>query len=106
MILWRNIENFIILIPTPYPPHFYYMLGGNLGSLSYGDVSMMLRTFLSLQADYEFCHLDYEKTLMLLLSRKDRNSMIINNPDQSVFLFIDRLQLEVNVVRVRSGQIL
>lgn len=47
-------------------------------------------------ADYEFSHLDYEKTLMLLLSRKDRNSMIINNPDQSVFLFIDRLQLETN----------
>ena len=22
-------------------PHFYYMLGGNLGSLLYGDVSMM-----------------------------------------------------------------
>ena len=34
MILWRNIANynfFIILIPTPDFPHFYYMLGGNLG---------------------------------------------------------------------------
>ena len=31
----------IILIPTPDFPHFYYMLGGNLGSLLYGDVSVM-----------------------------------------------------------------
>ena len=45
MILWRNIEKvsiFIILIPTPDLPHFYYMLGGNLGSLLYGDVSVMV----------------------------------------------------------------
>ena len=26
-------------------PHFYYMLGGNLGSFLYGDVSMMVRQF-------------------------------------------------------------
>ena len=31
----------IILIPTPDFPHFYYMLGGNLGSHLYGDVSVM-----------------------------------------------------------------
>ena len=44
MILWRNIEKksrLIILIPTPDFPHFYYMLGGNLGSLLYGDVSVI-----------------------------------------------------------------
>ena len=44
MILWRNIEKlsiFIILILTPDFPHFYDMLGGNLGSLLYGDVSVM-----------------------------------------------------------------
>ena len=44
MVLWRNIvffSPFIILIPTPDFPHFYYMLGGNLGSLLYGDVSVM-----------------------------------------------------------------
>ena len=48
MILWRNIEIFhffLILIPIPDFPHFYYMLGGNLGSLLYGDVSVM--TFLA-----------------------------------------------------------
>ena len=46
MILWRNIEFFslfIVLIPNPDFPHFYYMLGGNLGSLLYGDVSVMDR---------------------------------------------------------------
>ena len=31
----------LVLIPTPDFPHFCYMLGGNLGSLLYGDVSMM-----------------------------------------------------------------
>ena len=36
---------FIILIPTPDFPHFYYMLGGNLGSLLYGDVSVMEGSF-------------------------------------------------------------
>ena len=44
MILWRNIEIFslfIFLIPTPDFLHFYYMLSGNLGSLLYGDVSVM-----------------------------------------------------------------
>ena len=44
MILWRNIENYpfsYISIPTPDFPHFYYMFGGNLGSLLYGDVSVM-----------------------------------------------------------------
>ena len=47
MILWRNIENyyfFIILIPTPDVPQFYYKLCGNLGSLMYGDVSVMSRS--------------------------------------------------------------
>ena len=38
---YRKFSLFIILIPTPDFPHLYYMLGGNLGSLLYGDVSMM-----------------------------------------------------------------
>ena len=44
MILWRYIQKlsiFIILIQTPDFPHFYDRLGGNLGSLLYGDVSVM-----------------------------------------------------------------
>ena len=39
---YRNFSLFIILIPTPDFPHFYYTLGGNLGSLLYGDVSVMI----------------------------------------------------------------
>ena len=36
---------FSFSIPTPGFPHFYYMLGANLGLLLYGEVSVM------------FCHL-------------------------------------------------
>ena len=36
---YRKLSIFIIL--TPDFPHFYYILGGNLGSLLYGDVSVM-----------------------------------------------------------------
>ena len=45
MILWRNIEIFLFFHFDSDPdfPHFYYMLGGNLGSLLYGDVSVMRR---------------------------------------------------------------
>ena len=50
MILWRNIENYLFYhfdsdprFP-PFLPYIYKcMLGGNLGSLLYGDVSMMFR---------------------------------------------------------------
>ena len=36
-----KIIHFIILIQTPDFPNLYYMLGGNLGSLLYGDVSVV-----------------------------------------------------------------
>ena len=32
-------------IPTPGFPHFYYMLGANLGLLSYGEVSVMVSSY-------------------------------------------------------------
>ena len=40
---YGKLSIFIILIPTPDFPHFtiHDMLGGNLGSLLYGDVSVM-----------------------------------------------------------------
>ena len=41
---YRNFSLFITLIPTPDFPQFYYKLGGNLGSLLYGDVSVMTLT--------------------------------------------------------------
>ena len=38
---YRNFSLIIILILTQDFSDFYYMLGGNLGSLLYGDVSLM-----------------------------------------------------------------
>ena len=40
---YRIFSLVIILILTPDFPNFYYMLGGNLGSLLYGEVSGMLQ---------------------------------------------------------------
>ena len=40
---YLKLSIFIILIPTPDFPHFSYMLGGNLGSLLYGDVYVMIK---------------------------------------------------------------
>ena len=42
---YLNFSLFIILIPTPDFPQFHYMLGGNLGSLLYGDVSVIYPKF-------------------------------------------------------------
>ena len=77
MILWRNIEIFslfIILIPTPDFPHFYYMLGGNLGSLLYGDVSVMGNLRTCMHSIYEPRH---EKTKFLRF-RPDTNRDVLN----------------------------
>ena len=38
---YRNFSPFFHFDSDPDFPHFYYMLGGNLGSLLYGDVSVM-----------------------------------------------------------------
>ena len=67
MNLWRNIEKNIILIPSPDFPHFYYILGANLGSLLYGNVSVMRPMYQS------------------------RNK--INNQVRQRFLFIDILSI-------------
>ena len=58
MILWRNINFFhflSFLIPTPDFPHFHYMLGGNLGSLLYEDVSLMKTANQLAQVDLLLC---------------------------------------------------
>eukprot|EP00914_Ancora_sagittata_P000916 GHVO01002410.1.p1 GENE.GHVO01002410.1~~GHVO01002410.1.p1 ORF type:complete len:241 (+),score=30.04 GHVO01002410.1:753-1475(+) len=47
-----------------------------------------------LQAEFLFSHEDYEKQLMRLLTRRDKAGLIINNPNQSMFLFIDRQHME------------
>ncbi|CAH1253681.1 uncharacterized protein C6orf62 homolog [Branchiostoma lanceolatum] len=47
-----------------------------------------------MDAQFVFHHSDYEKQLMRLLARKDKAGLIINNPAQSMFLFVDRQHTE------------
>jgi len=47
-----------------------------------------------LMATFEFHQSDYEKQLMRLLIHKDRTGLIINNPSQAMFLFVDRQQMQ------------
>ena len=46
---YRKLSICIIFISTPDYPYFYYMLGGNLGYLLYGDVSVMYALIRSLK---------------------------------------------------------
>ncbi|XP_070555884.1 uncharacterized protein C6orf62 homolog [Ptychodera flava] len=57
-------------------------------------------TFKPLQAKFDFLTEDYEKQLMRLVSRKDKTGLIINNPSQSMFLFVDRQFLQTPKRRV------
>lgn len=50
--------------------------------------------FRPVQAKFEFHHGDYEKQFLHLLSRKDKAGLIVNNPTQSIFLFINRQHLQ------------
>lgn len=49
------------------------------------------------QAKFEFHHGDYEKQCLHALGRKDKAGMVMNNPNQSVFLFMDRQHLQVGL---------
>lgn len=49
-----------------------------------------------LQAKFEFHHGDYEKQCLHALGRKGKAGMVMNNPTQSVFLFMDRQHLQVS----------
>lgn len=49
------------------------------------------------QAKFELEHLDYEKQLMKLVSRKERTGLIISNPSQSLFLFVDKHHVQVQL---------
>lgn len=54
------------------------------------------QNFIDLQAKFEFHHGDYEEQCLHALSRKDKAGTVMNNPSQSVFLFMDRQHLQVN----------
>ena len=61
------------------------------------EILIYMGFFLSFKASFEFDHPDYEKQLLRLLGRKDRAGLIINNPSQSMFLFVDRHHLQVSL---------
>ena len=42
------------------------------------------------QCDFQFTHLDYEEQLLRLRNGKEKPGLIINNPEQTMFLFVDR----------------
>ncbi|EGV94310.1 Uncharacterized protein KIAA0319 [Cricetulus griseus] len=52
------------------------------------------------RAKFEFHHGDYEKQFLHVLSRKDKTGIVVNNPNQSVFLFIDRQHLQFEESKV------
>ncbi len=55
--------------------------------------------FERLQAKFEFHHGDYEKQFLHAVGRKDKAGMVMNNPNQSVFLFVDRQHLQVGSIK-------
>lgn len=55
------------------------------------------KRLLTQQAKFEFHHGDYEKQCLHALGRKDKAGMVMNNPNQSVFLFMDRQHLQVSL---------
>ena len=77
-----KLSIFIILIPTPDFPHFYYMLGGNLGSLLYGDVSVMeLVVLLSFTGNYV---VSIRKSFLFLWVLGKAASFIVALPGPSI----------------------
>lgn len=43
-----------------------------------------------LQCEFMFSQLDYERQLMRLLPGREKSGLIINNPQQTMFLFVDK----------------
>ena len=58
--------------------------------------SCLMSLSFDFQAKFEFHHGDYEKQCLHALGRKDKAGMVMNNPSQSVFLFMDRQHLQVS----------
>lgn len=53
-----------------------------------------------IQGKFEFEPCDYEKQLLRLLSRKEHTGLIINNPSQSLFFFVNKHQLQAEKSKV------
>ena len=56
---------------------------------------LMMLQFFNIQAKFEIDHLDYEKQLRMLISRKEHAGLIINDASQSLFLFVDKHHIQV-----------
>ncbi|MGH0129356.1 UNVERIFIED_CONTAM: hypothetical protein FKN15_051243 [Acipenser sinensis] len=92
--------------PALAPPAFSsstpaYTLGGSGEASQAGHYMGDLINFLLIpdlsdheKAKFEFHHGDYEKQFLHALSRKDKAGIVMNNPSQSLFLFIDRQHLQ------------
>lgn len=52
-----------------------------------------------LQVNFEFIYSDIDKQAVYLASSKNDTGLIIANPEQNVFLFTDRLKLQVSCAR-------
>ena len=72
------------MIPTPDFPHFYYKLGGNLGSLLYRDVSVMFRSklfgplmVLSEKVDFENISKQQKKQLAKFPACKELSPFLV-----------------------------
>ncbi|XP_072026895.1 LOW QUALITY PROTEIN: uncharacterized protein C6orf62 homolog [Amphiura filiformis] len=50
--------------------------------------------FKPLLGEFEYFSKDYENQLLLLIGRKDKRGLIVNNPSQSMFLFCDMHHLQ------------
>lgn len=48
-----------------------------------------------IQGKFEFENHDYEKQLLRLLTRKEHTGLILSNPSQSLFLFVDKHHWQV-----------
>ena len=61
----------------------------------YLTVNLFVFALLSLQTNFEYFQSDYEKQLVQLTTCQEKSGLIIHNPEQSVFLFIDKHQIQV-----------
>ncbi|XP_064624946.1 uncharacterized protein C6orf62 homolog [Lineus longissimus] len=53
-----------------------------------------------IKAEYSFQCKDYEKQLLRLIPKRDKSGLIINNPTQSMFLFVDKQDVQTANKRV------
>lgn len=49
------------------------------------------------QEDFVYFHEDYDKQLARLVNKKERSALIINDPKQSMFLFLDKHHIQVKI---------